>query len=448
MTRRAQGILKAAYIFMLVLGLQGLASAEDGILQRAKTLVENGKAPEAYALLSSLEEQRSGEPDFDYLLGVAALDSGQPGRAVFALERVLAVNPAHTLARAEIARAYFVLGERKTAKQEFQSVLKENPPEQVNQAINKYLSAIDKEQSDHTKFSAFLEFALGYDSNANSSTGSQQIAIPAFGGLVFTLDPKATKLSSNFSNLGAGIGFTHPISQNISLFGAVKGYQHINLKSEAEQFDTSTIDASLGASIKNNRDLYTVAIQDNDFSLNSDGYRRAYGLIGQWQRTIDNSNQVSAFLQASRLEYPKQSIRDADRYVAGVGYGHAFSGDYLPVLFVSGYLGTEDERHSGVPQLGNDLYGVRVGGQLTYNPKTIVSGSASYEHRDYGGQEPLWLVSRTDKQFDASIGVKYMPASFFSINPQFSYTHNDSTVPIDNYNRYTFSVTLRRDFGW
>ena len=121
---------------------------------------------------------------------------------------------------------------------------------------------------------------------------------------------------------------------------------------------------------------------------------------------------------------------------------------YLPVLFVSAYAGSEDERGSAVPWLGHDLFGVRAGGQLTYNPRTVIFGSASYEYRDYGGQEPLWLVSRNDRQFDAAVGVKYTPSTFWSISPQLGYTLNDSNVPIDDYDRYTFSVTLRRDFSW
>lgn len=443
MVIRARRVLGGALLGLL---LAGGAWAEDDVLARANALMNGGKAGDAYSLLAPLEEQRSGDPEFDYLLGVAALESGHAGRAVFALERVLAVNPKHTLARAEIARAYFLLGEQQTARQEFNNVLNENPPEQVNQTINQYLSAIDRAASDRTKFSAFLEFALGHDSNVNSATGSQQVAVPAFGGLVFTLNPGAKKQSDNFSQFGGGVGFTHPLSPRWNVFGGVKGYEHVNWRSE--QFDTSSIDANLGVSYKIDRDLFSVSLQNNDFNLNSQDYRRAYGLSGQWQRAIDNSNQVSAFVQATRLDYKGQSVRDANRYVGGVGYGHAFSGDYLPVLFLSAYVGTENERNSGVPWLGHDLYGVRAGGQVTYNPKTVIYGSASYEHRDYGGQEPLWLVSRNDKQFDAAIGVKYTPSTFWSIRPQLSYTRNNSNVEIDDYNRYTLSVTLRRDFSW
>src|SRR3546814_2979013 len=116
-------------------------------------------------------------------------------------------------------------------------------------------------------------------------------------------------------------------------------------------------------------------------------------------RISDWSSDVCSSDLASRLEYPGQGIRDADRYVIGTGWGHAFGGDKAPVLFVSGYVGTEEERESNVPFLGHDLYGVRAGGQFTLNPKTVVYGSAGYEYRDYGGDDPMFLNIHDENQY-------------------------------------------------
>ena len=86
---------------------------------------KNPKA--ALELLLPLEGDRAGNLEYDYLLGLAALDAGDAQQAVFALERVLAVNPDYQQARAEIARAYVELGERENAKRELQNVLASNP---------------------------------------------------------------------------------------------------------------------------------------------------------------------------------------------------------------------------------------------------------------------------------------------------------------------------------
>ena len=66
----------------------------------------------------------AGDPGFDYLLGIAAMDSGHLTHSIFAPERVLAVEPDNLLARAEIARVYLMLGEVRTSQQEFETVSK------------------------------------------------------------------------------------------------------------------------------------------------------------------------------------------------------------------------------------------------------------------------------------------------------------------------------------
>ena len=105
-------------------------TAVAGPLEDATALIKAGEAKAAYELLSPLEAERSGEPDYDYLLGLAALDSGRADLAVFALERAVAVQPDNAQYRAELARAFFELREDETAKSEFESVAKLDVPEE------------------------------------------------------------------------------------------------------------------------------------------------------------------------------------------------------------------------------------------------------------------------------------------------------------------------------
>ena len=98
------------------LALSGTVARADAVTDEAKKLLAAKQAKAAFDLLSPLEPKRAGDPEFDYLLGIAAIDAGAPTRAIFALERVLTAQPGNTLARAEIARAYFAVGETDTAK--------------------------------------------------------------------------------------------------------------------------------------------------------------------------------------------------------------------------------------------------------------------------------------------------------------------------------------------
>src|SRR5690625_5111302 len=114
-------LARGAVPLLLAVLLTSTAWAADRLSQ-AQQLIAQGKAREAYVLLEPLEDELAGQPSFDLLFGIAAVDSGQPSRAVFALERVLSLEPNHPRARAEIAKAYLALGETDTARQEFLTV--------------------------------------------------------------------------------------------------------------------------------------------------------------------------------------------------------------------------------------------------------------------------------------------------------------------------------------
>src|SRR5262245_54346224 len=113
---------------------------DPAVLGQAEELVRSGEAEKAWALLAPLERQYAGRPDFDYLLGVAALESGRPNRATFVLERVLTVNPGHLAARLEMARAYFALHDFERAEREFDTVLAAAPPPEIATMSRLYLS--------------------------------------------------------------------------------------------------------------------------------------------------------------------------------------------------------------------------------------------------------------------------------------------------------------------
>src|SRR5574340_1581576 len=151
---------------------QAEIEAREKPLRDADALIKGGKPADAYALLEPLEFDRSGEVRFDYLLGIAALDSGKPDKATLAFERVLAVDPNFAGARLDMARAYYQLGDLPRAQTEFQEVLKQNPPEAARITIQKYLDAIAAaEQAKQTRISGYVEGTVGHDSNiANSST--------------------------------------------------------------------------------------------------------------------------------------------------------------------------------------------------------------------------------------------------------------------------------------
>ncbi len=73
-------------------------------------------------------------------------------------------------------------------------------------------------------------------------------------------------------------------------------------------------------------------------------------------------------------------------------------------------------------------------------------GSLSFENRKFGGQDPLFLVMRNDRQFNLNLGLTWVPAKLWRVIPQLSLTSVKSNVALSDFQRSLFSVTLRRDF--
>jgi len=412
------------------------------LTDRAKQLLEQRRAREAYELLLPHESERAGDIEYDYLLGIAANDSGQHERAVFALERVLALQPQNHLARAEIARAYLAMGERDAARREFETVRGQPIPEQAKANIERFLAAI--RAADTTRVDGFIELGAGYDSNVNAATSAAQVALPALGGVIATLDPLTTRRGDSFGALAGGISVTHKLSEAWALVGNASG--SARLHPHEDQFDQMTLDGSLGARWSRGSDAITLGGQLQSFQLDYARYREVAGAVAQWQHSYDDNRQISLFGQHARLRYPTQSLRDADRDVLGIAYGHAFTVRYAPVVFGSAYAGRERQLASEVPNVGYDLWGVRVGAQLSFGRGWGVFASAAYEERDYGGSEPIFLETRRDRQTDLGIGVSYLLRAHTTVIAQVAYTDNRSNIPISQFDRTVAGISMRFTF--
>src|SRR5688572_2285895 len=172
----------AVFMFALWLPLQAAAQGAGPDLKKAEALLRGSRAADAYELLRRFEADFAGDPEFDYLFGVAALETGRPDQASIALERALIVNPDFVGARLDLARAYFALKDFDRAKLELNTLLGQNPPPAARETIDRYLAEIDtRVRTRQRRLTAYLETTLGYDTNVNNSTSTSSVFVPLFG---------------------------------------------------------------------------------------------------------------------------------------------------------------------------------------------------------------------------------------------------------------------------
>jgi hypothetical protein len=89
---------------------------------------------------------------------------------------------------------------------------------------------------------------------------------------------------------------------------------------------------------------------------------------------------------------------------------------------------------------------MRIGGQMNYDAKTVLFAGGSVEYRRYDAEDPSFLMTRKETQYDIAVGANYTPARYWKVTPKFSWTFNDSNTELNDYHRETVSVTVRRDF--
>lgn len=427
-----------------LLMLTGPVRAEaDALVRESLQLVDQGKAQQAFDRLAAVEAERAGDPDFDTVLGIAANETGQFTRAVFALERVLTVQPGNSRARAELGRALFSLGDNQAARQVLQETMRDGIPPEAARKIDEFLQAIDRnEEAARSSIRGYVEAGIGRDSNINSGPSNANVAVPALGGLVLTLGRNGVKLEDSFYSLGAGISGRYVIDPRLSLIGGVSGNYRFN--TDYNDFDTRQFDINAGASYKVDKDEYTIAAQAGTFNADNNAVRDQWGMVGEWTHRPDAASQWTTYLQLSTLRYPGQTLRDANRYVIGTSYAKAFRGGLL--AFAGVYAGTEDERAANVPHLGHRLAGLRAGLQKSVNADVDVFASMGYEERRYGGADPLFLRTRHDRQASLNLGLTWVPVVNWRITPQLSLLKTNSNIAISDFSKHVLSVTVRRDF--
>lgn len=167
--------LPASLALTLAFTLSPLAQAagSDPVLAQADQLLAQRQPQAAFDLLAPLEDERAGDPDYDYLLGLAALESGHGGMAAFAFERCLATDPKNGPCRVQMARTHLALGENGSAREELEAVQASNPPAEVSGMVSQYLGTVTRrEAAQKNKLDFHAQLGAGYDTNVSSTTAS------------------------------------------------------------------------------------------------------------------------------------------------------------------------------------------------------------------------------------------------------------------------------------
>lgn len=403
------------------------------LLREAETLLANGESQRAYSLLDPREAALSGNPYYDYLLGVAALDSGRLNEAILSLRRSVAGAPGFSGARMELARALYEAGEYGEARPLFLALLDEDPPPGVRDVLNRYIYAIDTRPGRMpSRFAPFAELFAGYDSNANGSTDDQQF-------LGFTLSPDNQETDSAFIEAGAGFDWSVPRSTRFAwLLGARAGYRK---NPDASFVDSGIVSTGAGMSWRTGSVFGRAGL--NAYWSSRDGEsNESYGgidlLLG---RQVNAHWDLSVGVRSGALRYDDSiEIFDVNRtlFTLGASYRFASRGRFR----IEAIGGGDDEQQSGSPY-GNSKSGARLSLGVPVGDSNYFYASAGSLKSDYDGL--FFGLPREDTQFTSILQLEFRDVitDGLTIAPRLRYVDNDSDFGLYNYQRLEGGVMIR-----
>ena len=407
----------------------------------AQAAPSQADASAEYQRLAVQEAERAGDPDFDYRLGITALDAGRYGEAIIALQRVLAVQPNNAPARAELARAYALAGDVDTAREEFATVVDDpSLPDPVRQRFTGFVRQFDKQiAGGGSDISGFVDASVGYDDNINAATDLNTIVIPLFSFLgPGTLGPGAVAQGDEFYELQGGISGVAAIGRQDRVFGSVLGSWRDNW--DSRNFDQAALTGTAGyAHSFANKDVVSLSGQVQKFWLGHDGYRTAYGVVGQYTKSLSEGRALTLSAQWNRLDFDGDPLRDADRFAAGIGY-------IARTVAANLSGGKEETRRQPGDAQSNWFVGANVGAEFPVTERVALVAGAAFDLRRYDQADVLFLVERSDERLDLQAGVKFALLDNLFLQPRASYSRNWSNIALYDYERWTASAGVRFEF--
>ena len=421
-------------------GTPGLSSIPD----QMKALIERQHAKEAYEL--GLEHpELMGDPLFDYIFGVAAVDSGRVSLGVLALERVLLTNPGDDLARLELARAYFALGEFQRAREEFNEVKRHRPPPGVVKTVDQFLEGIKRKEGEYkVLWGAYGEFGLGYNSNVNAATAVDSIILPFIGPV--QLAASSRPLPSPFGVGAVGGNVSVPIDYDTHAFLSVNA--STQKYSQADGYNLGGAVVTGGLRYNDGANEYKVVAFGSLAQLSVIPVPNTAGGGLEYSRRLTETESLLAGVSAIRLGYPSDFVAyNSNLGTAMLGYRQVFPlVRWQPVLDLTTTF-AKQTNISDRPDLGRTLVGGNVQVSFMPNAQTGISLGAGYAQSNYGSEDLLYQTNRSDGLISANAVFQYSLTKELTARAEFTYFNNLSNLGLYSYNQWTGALKLRYSYA-
>lgn len=434
------------FIIVALMGLHYPVNAAPSTAE-IEALYRQGNVEQAYQLAQQLAPTKEGDPAFDFLFGRIAMDNGEYGQGVFALERVLLSSPNNTRARFELARGYYQLGLYDLAEQKLTELATQTQlPDRIKTRIQNYRKAIKNKQRRYkTTASSFAEFRLGYDTNVNSATTNDTYFSPAFGAGTLSSASLAKKASYLQMNVGGRV--THPLDKNRQLFA----YASLNHRRNGNHtgYDIDAFRIRGGIQFKGDKQNLRLIGNAQYTQLDHNTYRYLGNVTLELQHHLNNHQRFTGYIQGGSILYPNTLNRDVYNYSAGLGLSHYFDHPLRPklsgMLFTTNYQ-PRDNNSTAAAVADKRAVGLALSGTLKPESDSSLKLSLVLQNTAYQGQNSTFLINRSTDFYALRLQYSKALNESLSLKLGANYSEADSNISIYDYAKKQFYIGLRYDY--
>jgi tetratricopeptide (TPR) repeat protein len=427
----------AALAAALTLTFANAALAQAPDLTRAETLVREGKYQEAYDLLAPSEDARKGDPQFNYLLGRAALGTKRPDKARELFERSLAARPGSVEAHLALGRAYFALQRYAEAKIEFETVLRfDNLPPDLLTQVETYDQAAAQYLDEGRRVTSFGYAELGIGNYRVNSTSA------TVGG----------ERDNTFYNARVGGGLNYQLTDTWALDGTLDyrfTYQDDDdIRNDSDWRWTLAMSRLLGPGNLAFGFRGRVSYRGTSY------YRNDYGAFGDYRWRLDADNQLTFGAHLQRRRYPDGRLRDRSRTLAEVSAGWVRSLFNARGTFTATAHG--GYQYATARSDGNStIYGLTLNLDYAFTDRLDGFIFAWWERDDFNTDrvhfhpdalDETAILRRKDNLYEFGGGLVWEFVRTWSLRPQILYIRDQSNATNFNYSSTEVWVNVRKAF--
>lgn len=403
------------------------------VLDTAQKLVMAHKFSEAKPLLAAMAQDPTVHPEYVFLEGFMAAETGDNKRAAALFREALVERPNWTRARLELARSLYITGDRSAADYHFRLAEKADLPPDIARVVAGFRRAIrDKKSWDFS-----IQLGIAPDTNVNGSTDARTIDLF---GLPFVLADNARRKTG----LGESIALAgHARIPLTALYTAqVEGSAGF-INYNGSQYDDANASLGIGVSRDFGRNRVTASAIFSERVYGGRESSRLYGGKLVVQHIVGKTGELSGQVAVQRVDSPVNPDYAGTQVAAAFQYTEALNKTTLWSVTVTG-------RYEPLanPIYSNKQIGVQLGFGTELGWGINTGGTVSASYAGYEGFWQAFGATREDVQVEAHLYAGLRSVRLFGFSPSidYSYARNLSNIPLYDLSRHRIAFNAARYF--